>query len=119
MKSFRTEFEDHLVEADTLELKKKIYAFRNGSMDEEKFRSLRLARGVYGQHQPSVQMIRIKLPYGKVCSRQLLAICDVKIAISTKWPHTFLPVKSLPHIPSKNENRPQLADWLLEKNTGR
>jgi sulfite reductase (ferredoxin) len=31
----------------------------------ERFR-LRLARGVYGQRQEGVQMIRIKLPFGKV-----------------------------------------------------
>ena len=35
---------------------------KGGEMDEEKFRSLRLARGVYGQRQPGVQMVRIKLP---------------------------------------------------------
>jgi hypothetical protein len=28
-----------------------------------RFRSLRLARGVYGQRQEGVQMIRIKLPF--------------------------------------------------------
>jgi sulfite reductase (ferredoxin) len=31
----------------------------------ERFRSLRLARGVYGQRQEGVQMIRIKLPLEK------------------------------------------------------
>ena len=51
--------------------------FHNGKLDEEKFRSLRLARGVYGQRQQGVQMIRIKLPYGKVSSEQLRRISDV------------------------------------------
>lgn len=46
-------------------------------MDEEKFRSLRLARGVYGQRQLGVQMIRIKIPYGKLNARQLHRICEV------------------------------------------
>ncbi|MDD5152167.1 MAG: nitrite reductase, partial [Flavobacterium sp.] len=41
------------------------------------FRSLRLARGVYGQRQEGVQMIRIKLPFGKVSSEQLVRISDV------------------------------------------
>lgn len=36
-----------------------------------------MARGVYGQRQPGVQMVRIKLPYGKVTSNQLLRISDV------------------------------------------
>jgi sulfite reductase (ferredoxin) len=37
---------------------------------KEKFRSLRLARGVYGQRQQGVQMVRIKLPYGKMTLAQ-------------------------------------------------
>lgn len=77
MQSFRTEIENPVVEKDIVELEKKIHQFRGGEMDEEKFRSLRLARGIYGQRQPGVQMIRIKLPYGKVTSKQLLRIADV------------------------------------------
>ena len=41
MQSFRTELENPLVEKDILELEKKIRLFREGKMDEEKFRSLR------------------------------------------------------------------------------
>nr|WP_297788061.1 HEPN domain-containing protein [uncultured Allomuricauda sp.] len=77
MQSFRTEIENPVVEKDIIELEKKIRQFKGGNIDEEKFRSLRLARGVYGQRQQGVQMIRIKLPYGKVTSNQLLRIADV------------------------------------------
>jgi sulfite reductase (ferredoxin) len=77
MQSFRTEIENPVVEKDIIELEKKIRQFKGGEVDEEKFRSLRLARGVYGQRQQGVQMIRIKLPYGKVSSNQLLRIADV------------------------------------------
>jgi len=77
MQSFRTEIENPLVEKDILELERKIREFGEGKLDEEKFRSLRLARGVYGQRQEGVQMIRIKLPYGKVTSKQLHRISDV------------------------------------------
>ena len=77
MKSFRTELEDPIVEKDILDLERKINQFKEGKIDEERFRSLRLARGVYGQRQPGVQMIRIKLPYGKVTGDQLLRIADV------------------------------------------
>ncbi|WP_420602678.1 HEPN domain-containing protein [Flagellimonas sp.] len=77
MKSFRTEIENPIVEKDIIELERKIRQFKGGELDEEKFRSLRLARGVYGQRQQGVQMVRIKLPYGKVTSNQLLRICDV------------------------------------------
>ena len=77
MQSFRTEIENPVVEKDIIELADKIAAFNNLQIDEEKFRSLRLARGVYGQRQEGVQMIRIKLPYGKVMSNQLRRISEV------------------------------------------
>lgn len=77
MQSFRTEIENPLVEKDIIELAHKIELFHNGKIDEERFRSLRLARGVYGQRQAGVQMVRIKLPYGKVTSAQLHRISEV------------------------------------------
>ena len=83
MQSFRTEIENPIVEQDILDLEKKIRLFREGKADEEKFRSLRLARGVYGQRQAGVQMVRIKLPFGKVTSQQLHRIADVSDEYST------------------------------------
>ncbi len=89
MQSFRTELEGQsqngkaLVEKDIIELEKKIRQFREGKMDEEKFRSLRLARGVYGQRQQGVQMVRIKLPYGKMTFAQWNRIADVSDEYST------------------------------------
>ncbi|MCW5907665.1 MAG: HEPN domain-containing protein [Chitinophagales bacterium] len=86
MQSFRTELENPLVEKDIIELERKIREFREGKMDEQKFRSLRLARGVYGMRQQGVQMVRIKLPYGKLTAKQLERICDV----SDKYSHRIL-----------------------------
>lgn len=83
MQSFRTEIENPEVEQDILDLEKKIQLFHEGKIDDEKFRSLRLARGVYGQRQQGVQMIRIKLPYGKVTSEQLHRISNVADEYST------------------------------------
>lgn len=77
MQSFRTELENPIVEKDIIDLEKKIMAFREGKIHDEKFRSLRLARGIYGQRQPGVQMVRIKLPFGKVTFKQLLRIADI------------------------------------------
>ncbi len=77
MRSFETEIENPIVEKDIIELADKIAAFKNLQIDEEKFRSLRLARGVYGQRQQGVQMIRIKVPYGKLKTNQLNRIAAV------------------------------------------
>jgi sulfite reductase (ferredoxin) len=87
MQSFRTELENPVVEKDIIELEQKIRLFKEGKVDEERFRSLRLARGVYGQRQPGVQMIRIKLPYGKVTSEQLTRIANVADEYSTGTLH--------------------------------
>lgn len=83
MQGFRSELENPLVQKDIIELEKKIRLFREGKLHEEKFRSLRLARGVYGQRQPGVQMIRIKLPYGRVTTQQLDRISDVSDTYAT------------------------------------
>ena len=70
---------DHVSAAakrDILELQNKIGAFANDEGPEEAFRKYRLARGVYGQRQPGVQMVRIKLPFGYVTADQLVRIAD-------------------------------------------
>jgi sulfite reductase (ferredoxin) len=82
MESFRTEIEDPIVQKEIVDLERKIALFKEGKIDE-RFRSLRLARGVYGQRQEGVQMIRIKLPFGKVTSEQLERITKVSDEYST------------------------------------
>ncbi|MEO7988826.1 MAG: nitrite reductase [Chryseolinea sp.] len=80
MQSFRTELEDlnnPIVAHDIIDLEKKIRLFRDGKIDSDKFRSLRLVRGIYGQRQSGVQMIRIKLPFGRVTTKQLRRIADI------------------------------------------
>ncbi len=80
MQSFRSELENlnnPVVEKDIIDLAEKIAQFKNLQIDQEKFRALRLARGVYGQRQPGVQMVRIKIPYGKMTVRQLRKIADL------------------------------------------
>ncbi|WP_323757231.1 HEPN domain-containing protein [Roseivirga sp.] len=68
---------------DIIELKSKINKFRQGQIEEDKFKLFRLTRGVYGQRQPGVQMIRIKLPYGKVTPNQLIKIAEVSDKYAT------------------------------------
>jgi len=77
MQSFRTELENPVVEKDIIELEKKIRLYKEGKVDDDSFRSLRLARGVYGQRQQGVQMVRIKLPLGIITPLQLKRIAEV------------------------------------------
>ena len=83
MESFLSELENPLVQKDIIELGEKIAAYKSGELNEDKFKALRLARGVYGQRQQGVQMIRIKLPFGRVSADQLRRICYVSDEYST------------------------------------
>ena len=83
MLSFINEIDDPIVQKDILDLNRRILRFKEGTIDEERFRSLRLARGVYGQRQPGVQMIRIKVPMGLLSFGQFRAILDVCDEYST------------------------------------
>jgi sulfite reductase (ferredoxin) len=51
--------------------------FLAGEMQEDDFIKFRLKQGVYGQRQPDVQMVRVKLPFGGVTPEQLDAFADV------------------------------------------
>jgi len=62
---------------DIKELEYKINRFYDGKIPEERFKAFRLTRGVYGQRQVGVQMIRIKVPYGKLNGEQLVRIADI------------------------------------------
>lgn len=62
---------------DIRELAEKISRFRDGKIDEEKFKAYRLTRGVYGQRQLGVQMFRTKIPYGRLTADQLTRIADI------------------------------------------
>src|SRR6476469_8317823 len=50
--------------------------FLRGEQTEEQFIGFRLKQGVYGQRQPDVQMIRVKLPYGGVSPEQMESFAD-------------------------------------------
>ena len=51
--------------------------FQNGNLDNAEFTPYRLRQGVYGQRQPDVQMIRVKLPGGILTAQALRAFGDI------------------------------------------
>ncbi|HEX5592861.1 MAG TPA: hypothetical protein VFX35_05890, partial [Solirubrobacterales bacterium] len=51
--------------------------FLSGELEEHQFIGFRLKQGVYGQRQPDVQMVRVKLPFGGVTPEQMEAFADV------------------------------------------
>lgn len=52
-------------------------SFLRGEQSEEQFIGFRLKQGVYGQRQPDVQMIRVKLPFGGITPEQMEMFGDV------------------------------------------
>lgn len=54
-----------------------VRAFVNLELDNERFTAIRLQHGVYGQRQEGVQMVRVKLPGGRLGPAQLRAVADV------------------------------------------
>jgi sulfite reductase beta subunit-like hemoprotein len=51
--------------------------FMRGETAEDQFIGFRLKQGVYGQRQPDVQMVRVKLPMGGVNPEQMEAFASV------------------------------------------
>ncbi len=64
-----------LEEIDRLE--QAIQAFIEGRIDSDRFTAVRLQQGVYGQRQEGVNMLRIKIPGGRLNADQIDAIADV------------------------------------------
>ena len=48
-----------------------------GETPEDEFIKFRLKQGVYGQRQPDVQMIRVKLPFGGITPEQMEKFAEV------------------------------------------
>jgi sulfite reductase (ferredoxin) len=51
--------------------------FLAGDTPEDEFIKFRLKQGVYGQRQPDVQMIRVKLPFGGITPEQMEKFAEV------------------------------------------
>jgi sulfite reductase (NADPH) hemoprotein beta-component len=54
-----------------------VTAFLAGAIPEDRFTSIRLQQGCYGQRQPGVHMVRVKAPGGRLDPGQLVALADV------------------------------------------
>src|ERR1700722_16656752 len=61
--------------------------FESGEITSDQFRAFRLLRGVYGQRQTDVQMIRVKIPFGRLFPAKLDALADVGDRYSRGYGH--------------------------------
>lgn len=61
--------------------------FEKGELTADQFRAFRLLRGVYGQRQEGVQMLRVKIPFGRLNAEGLDALADVGDRYSRGFGH--------------------------------
>ncbi|MDB4945443.1 MAG: Ferredoxin--nitrite reductase [Labilithrix sp.] len=73
--------------ADVDEFVAKLEAYERGELTPDQFRAFRLLRGVYGQRQENTQMLRVKIPFGRLDSRGLNALADVADTYSRGFGH--------------------------------
>ncbi|MDZ4826004.1 MAG: nitrite/sulfite reductase [Actinomycetota bacterium] len=77
------------VVADELDLyERTVQEYLDGRIDDDVFRVFRLNNGVYGQRQGGHnQMLRVKIPYGKVTPEQLDTMAYIAETYSRGWGH--------------------------------
>ena len=72
---------------DVDEFVAKLEAFEKGEIGPDAFRAFRLVRGVYGQRQEGTQMVRVKIPFGRIDRPGLDALADAADTWSRGFGH--------------------------------
>jgi sulfite reductase beta subunit-like hemoprotein len=79
---------DPEVEAELVKFEDGVQRYLAGEIDDDTFRVFRLNQGIYGQRQGGHnQMLRVKIPYGKVEPDQLEMLGHISETYSRGWGH--------------------------------
>jgi sulfite reductase beta subunit-like hemoprotein len=82
-------------------------SFLSGQITDDQFRAFRLRRGIYGQRQPGVQMVRTKVPGGLLTADQMRKLAFVADAYAGGKGHLttrqnmqfhFVPLRQVPDL---------------------
>ncbi|MGA3185436.1 MAG: nitrite/sulfite reductase [Candidatus Dormibacteria bacterium] len=65
-----------VIAAEIEDFERRAHAFAKGEESEDTFKPYRLSYGIYGQRQDGYQMVRVKIPHGRLTSAQLEALAD-------------------------------------------
>jgi sulfite reductase beta subunit-like hemoprotein len=68
---------DQTVRQEIEIFRQKAAAFAAGDISDDEFRPFRLKHGIYGQRQPGVQMVRVKIPGGLATARQFDQMANI------------------------------------------
>ncbi len=68
-----------VISEDIRSMRESIDRLKRGEIAEEEFKKFRLHRGIYGQRsdQKGYNMVRVKIPYGLLTSRQLTRLAEI------------------------------------------
>ena len=75
------------IEAEIARFEERVDQLRRGEITEEQFRPFRLKHGTYGQRQPGVQMLRVKVAAGVLKPSQLRVLARIADEYSTGRGH--------------------------------
>ena len=98
---------DKVVREDIELFRAKALEYLDGKLTDDEFRAVRLRRGIYGQRQPGVQMVRTKVPGGILTSQQMMQLARVaeefgggKGHLSTRQnvQYHFVPLRQVPDL---------------------
>jgi sulfite reductase beta subunit-like hemoprotein len=73
--------------ADIEDFVEHLMKFERGEMTPDEFKVYRLGRGTYGQRQPNVNMVRVKIPQGALAAAQLERLADIAEEYSRGFGH--------------------------------
>src|SRR5438445_13104631 len=74
--------------ADIAKFESQLTRYLQGEIDDDAFRVFRLNQGIYGQRQGGHhQMVRVKIPYGRLEPDQLEMLGHVADTYSRGWGH--------------------------------
>src|ERR1700693_3695779 len=75
------------IEAEIVRFEERIRELQSGAITPEQFRPFRLKHGTYGQRQPGLQMLRVKIAAGVLTPAQLRALAIIADEYSTGRGH--------------------------------
>ncbi len=98
---------ERIVREDIELFRKQAESFLAGDLSDDAFRAVRLRRGIYGQRQPGVHMVRTKIPGGMLTAdqiRQLARVADEHggsrghLTTRQNMQFHFVPLRKVPEV---------------------
>lgn len=94
--------------AEAQEFVDQLEKFERGEITSDQYRQYRLSRGIYGQRQDGVQMIRVKIPQGILTATQLRVLAEV----GEQWSRGYGHVTTRQNVQFHGVKPPDVAPFL-------